>query len=113
MDRDPHWLGLRFRGSSGDDLATRVHATLAGVGHRPGPRPDKLHRLGNVRGRAGRPALRLLRSPGRPPYLGVDAGPDGSFSVDHFNCNDCALERDTSLVVCYIRPGGGALRDGY
>ena len=32
MDRDPHWLGLRFRGSSGDDLATRVHATLAGVG---------------------------------------------------------------------------------
>ena len=32
MDREPHWLGLRFRGSSGDDLATRVHATLAGVG---------------------------------------------------------------------------------
>ena len=32
MGRDPHWLGLRFRGSSGDDLATRVHATLAGVG---------------------------------------------------------------------------------
>ena len=39
--------------------------------------------------------------------------PDGSFSVDHFNCRDCALERDTSLVVCYIRPGGGARRDGY
>ena len=32
MDREPHWLGLRFRGSSGDDLATRVHATLAGAG---------------------------------------------------------------------------------
>ena len=31
---------------------------------------------------------------------GVDAGPDGSFSVNHFNCNDCAHERDTSLVVC-------------
>ena len=32
MGREPHWLGLRFRGSSSDDLATRVHATLAGVG---------------------------------------------------------------------------------
>ena len=32
MDREPHWLGLRFRGSRGDDLATRVHETLAGVG---------------------------------------------------------------------------------
>ena len=32
MGPDPHWLGLRFRGASGDDLATRVHATLAGVG---------------------------------------------------------------------------------
>ena len=32
MDPEPHWLGLRFRGSGGDDLATRVHATLAGVG---------------------------------------------------------------------------------
>ena len=32
MGPEPHWLGLRFGGASGDDLATRVHATLAGVG---------------------------------------------------------------------------------
>ena len=32
MDHEPHWVGLRFRGSRGEDLATRVHATLAGVG---------------------------------------------------------------------------------
>ena len=44
--------------------------------------------------------------------LGVDAGPDGSFFVDHFKCRDCALERDTSLEVCYIRLGGGARRHG-
>ena len=32
MSIEPHWLGLKFKGSRGDDLATRVHETLAGVG---------------------------------------------------------------------------------
>lgn len=45
---------------------------------------------------------------------GIDAGPDGRPDIDHFNCNQCAKEKDTSLVVCYIRPGGAAARrDSY
>ena len=113
MKLEPHWLGLKSRGSKCDGLAAQVHATLAGVGIILDPtqtsyiasvifgeRLDDLHC-----GYCGHRGTRHT--------WGVDAGRDGSFIVDHFNCNDCALEQDTSLVVCYIRPGGGARRDGY
>ena len=113
MNPEPHWLGLKSKGARADSLAAQVHATLASVG--------------------------ILLDPGRTSYIaavlfgeglddlhcgycghrgarhiwGVETDLDGSFFVDHFNCNECALEQDTFLVVCYIRPGGGARRDGY
>ena len=113
MDREPHWLGLRFRGSSCDDLATRVHATLAGVAIILDP--GRISYIASVMFGEGLDALHCgyCGHRGVRHTWGVDADPDGSFSVDHFNCNDCAQERDTSLVVCYIRPGGGARGDGY
>ena len=113
MNPDPHWLGLQAKGSRADSLAARVHATLASVGILLDPGLtsyialvmfgeglDDLH-CGYCGHRGGRHTW------------GVDVGPEGSYTVDNFNCNDRALERDTPLVVCYIRPGGGARRDGH
>ena len=113
MSSEPHWLGLKFKGARGDDLATRVHATLARVGIILDP--GLISYIASIMFGEGLDGLHCgyCGHRGVRHTWGVDVGPDGSFSVDHFNCRDCALERDTSLVVCYIRPGGGARRDGY
>ena len=110
MAREPHWLGLKSSGFTGDSLAARVHATLAGVGIVLDP--GLISYIASVMFGEGLDGLYCGHRGARHTW-GVDAGPDGSFSVDHFNCHDCALERGTPLVVCYIRPGGGARRDGY
>ena len=96
MDRDPHWLGLRFMGATGDDLATRVHATLAGVGIILDP--GGVSYIASVMFGEGLDGLHCgyCGHRGVRHTWGVDAGPDGSFSVDHFQ-----LQR--------LRPGAGHL----
>ena len=113
MSIEPHWLGLKFKGSRGDDLATRVHVTLAGVGIILDP--GRISYIASIMFGEGLDDLHCgyCGHRGARHTWGVDVGSDGSFLVDHFNCNDCAQERDTSLMVCYIRPSGGARRDGY
>ena len=113
MNQEPHWLGLKSRGSKTDSLATRVHATLASVGILLDP--ARTSYIASVMFGDGLDDLHCgyCGHWGARHTWGVDTDLNGSFFVDHFNCNDCALERDTPLVVCYIRPGGGARRDGY
>ena len=113
MNPEPHWLGLKARGAGADSLAARVHATLASVGILLDS--TRASYISSVMFGEGLDDLHCgyCGHPGARHTWGVDVGPDESFHVDHFNCNECALERDTPLVVCYIRPGGGARRDGY
>ena len=44
---------------------------------------------------------------------GLEPDQAGRYLVDHFNCRQCAQDRRTSLVVCYIRPGSSMARDGF
>lgn len=53
------------------------------------------------------------RHPAEQHTWGLAPTPDGTLGVDHFNCLECARLKNTSLVVCYTRPGGGFGHDSY
>ena len=112
-ETDPNWFHLKFTGQKDFSLAEKVQHTLARVGiyldigHTTyitavmfGDGLDHLN-------------CGYCHHPGTRHTWGIDMLPNGSFDVDHFNCNQCAQERDTPLVVCYTRPGGNARRDEY
>ena len=116
QNKDLNWLKLKSEGLEDEDLATKVHRTLSRIGvvldH------DHMRYIDSVMFGAGIDDLNCgycgyCGHQGHRHVWGLDTRPDGSLDIDHFNCNDCASEKDTSLVVCYIRPGGGTRRDSY
>ena len=112
-DSGPNWFQLKFKGQDHIALAEKVQHTLAQVGI--AIEIQHARYVAAVMFGDGLDELNCgyCRHPAGRHTWGIAGQPDGSFDVDHFNCNQCANDRDTSLVVCYTRPGGGALRDGY
>ena len=108
-----NWLRLASSKQPEAAVSTRVHTALAQAGiHLP---EEHLAYIASIMfgehlddldcGYCGHPADQHI--------WGIDADPTGNCRVNHFNCRQCAQEKDTPLVVCYTRPGGGTLRDAY
>ena len=110
---DPHWLRLRSRPDATDNTATNVHAALAHAGIKIDIKT--LTYAASVVFGQGLDELQCgyCHHPAADHIWGIEPDHAGGYQVDHFNCRHCARDRDTSLVVCYIRPGGSMARDGF